>query len=157
MDGTTIIAIVIGIGLALLYYFLVDDPIDKLFDWVFRIIGLGSGTGPLVTEVSTENDRIVLRVENQGKGKIKLAALEGRDGKGTQKFPTPYLNGDGVSHLSSEEAVRKNFIKTVVPPGQSITVILNKSEVASLDCQTLAFLDIDGESWPVDDFHAADL
>lgn len=156
MDLVTIIIVAIGIGAALLYT-LAHGAFDKLFEGLWRALGLRSGKGSLVTRVTTESDRIVLAVENQGQHKIRLVAVEGRDGNMKQTFPTPYLNADDSSNPSTEEMARKEFSNMSISPGQSITVILNKPELVSLDCQTLAMLDTEGKTWPVDDFHIDDV
>jgi len=152
MDLITIIIVALGIGLALVYT-LVDDAFEKLVDWLFRVLGLRSGTGPLAIKVTTESDRIVLALENQGKHKIMLTCVEGCDGNMKRIFPMPYLNGDDINDPSIEEMARKKFFKISISQGQFISLILNKSELVSLDCQTLAILDTEGKTWPVDGFH----
>jgi len=107
----------------------------------------------LAIKVTTESDRIVLALENQGKHKIMLTCVEGCDGNMKRIFPMPYLNGDDINDPSIEEMARKKFSKISISQGQFISLILNKSELVSLDCQTLAILDTEGKTWPVDGFH----
>ena len=61
------------------------------------------------------------------------------------------------SASENEEAARKRFAQTKISSGQSVTVVLSKSELVSMDCRTLAVLDTDGEAWPVDEFRAGDV
>jgi hypothetical protein len=156
MSFTTII-IWGAAGIAFLLLWLIDDAFDKLFDGLFRILGMRSGCGPLATEAMMDNGSLVIVLKNQGKHKIMLASIEGRDGNMKRQFPTPYLNRDDISIPSSEEMARKNFAKTSIPPGQSIAVKLNRAELVSLDCQTLVILDTEGQTWPVNGFHLDDV
>ena len=152
MSLVTIVIVVVTIA-GVLLLFLIDDAIDKLIDWFFSLVGLDSGKGPLTAEAIVESERTVLNLVNKGKHKLFLAAIEGRDRRDKRKFPVPYLNENDFRAALPEESARKQFSQVALGPGELKSVILKSSELASLDCQTLAILDSKGLNWPVDGYH----
>ncbi|VGO18958.1 hypothetical protein [Pontiella sulfatireligans] len=153
MNVITVIIVVFGIALFILFI-LIEDAFDKLVDWLFSLVGLQSGNGPLLTKASMEGETIVLSLENQGKHRFKLVGIEGRDGNQKRCFPTPYLDINDVHNPQAEKRVRKQFAKFTLGSGESKKVILNKAELITMNCQALTVLDTKGRAWPVVGFHA---
>ncbi len=153
MNVLTLVAVVVGIVVFIIVWF-VDSAFDKLIDKLFTMLGLQSGGGPLIVKAAIEGGTIVLALENQGKHTFRVAGLAGRDGNRTKCFPTPYLNENDFDLPGAEKRVRKQFAKLSLGPGETKTVILNKSELIAMDCQTLTVLDTKGRAWPVEDLNA---
>ena len=137
--------------------FLIDDAFDKLWDRLLhrllRLLGFQSGAGPLVAELTRQQEQASILLINKGKQKIMLGAVEGIKHDKTQQFPTPYLPED-VNHRPSEDEARKRFAKMSLLPGQSLLVILNAEELETLNCEELLILDRDGGRWPVQNLPA---
>jgi hypothetical protein len=149
VNWLTITAAILAIGVALLL-FLIDDAFDKLWDRLFRFLGLQSGAGPLVAELTRQQEQTSILLINKGKKKIMLGAVEGINNDKEQQFPTPYLPED-EKNLTSKDEARKRFAKMNLLPGQSLLVILNSEELETLKCQELFILDRDGGRWCVQD------
>ena len=88
MSWFTITAAILAIGVALLL-FLIDDAFDKLWDRLLRLLGFQSGAGPLVAELTRQQEQASILLINKGKQKIMLGAVEGIKHDKTQQFPTP--------------------------------------------------------------------
>ena len=145
-----IIGATVGLGFALVYY-LVDETSYKTVGYLFRILGLQSGKGPLVIRATTQDLRLTLTLENRGTDRLKLAAVEGRDGNQERHFPTPYLDEASFRSASSQSTAHRQFSKVVLGAGESRTVILDLAELVDMDCRTLAVIDTNGHAWPLKD------
>jgi len=149
MDLIAIIGIAVGLMIVVLLI-VVDEAFYKLFGWLFTLFGLQSGKGPLIARVSARNERLELTIENRGKHKVRLAAVEARDGSQKRHFPTPCLDEQDLADASDEGAAHKQFATIVLDPGEARIVFLDPAELASLDCRTLSILDSNGRAWPVE-------
>jgi hypothetical protein len=145
-----IVAAVVGLGLAAAY-FLCDEAFYRTIGWLFRMLGLQSGKGPLVIHTTTHGEKLILTLENQGTDRLKLAAVEGRDGNQKRHFPRPYLDEESFRSASAKN-VAQQFSKIALGPGESRTFILDLAQLTNMDCRTLAVLDTNGHAWPVEGF-----
>ena len=126
-------------------------------DRLFRLLGLQSGEGPLDVRAAADGARVVLTVQNRGKHRMRLAAVEGRDASQRRVFPTPWLDEREIGTATTKAQRIKQFARVVLGPGESRTILLDRDELIDMNCRTLAILDRDGRSWPVDGFDAAGL
>ena len=130
---------------------------DRLFDRLLRLSGLQSGEGPLVVSAAANRARVVLTVQNRGKHKIRLAAVEGREASQRRVFPTPSFDERETDTATAKAQHLKQLSRVVLGPDESKTIILDRDELVDINCRTLAILDSDGRSWPVDGFDATEL
>ena len=144
----------IGIGVLLLIFihFGLERGLETLIEWLFKKSGLQSGDSPLRASARWKEDQLELTLENLGKEKFKLAAIEGRDRNGGRHFPIPCLIGVGSSAPCDEATSRKQFSKITLVSGEPITVDLGAAEVQAMDCRSLNVLGDRGRAWPVEGF-----
>ncbi|MBV12036.1 hypothetical protein [Rubinisphaera sp.] len=159
MDLYLIIYVMIGLGCAILvaFLFFIDNAIDLLTDWFFTRIGWLSGPGPLVVVAERNGDELTLKMQNQGQAKLKLAAVEGRDLNNQRHFPKPRFAEDEHNGLPTFEEAITSFSRIVLNPQESEVVKLKRTDLLALGCTSLAIIDSNGKSWPVQGFHADEL
>ncbi|TWT61570.1 hypothetical protein Pan54_23060 [Rubinisphaera italica] len=159
MDFQVIIYVVIGLGCAILValLFFIDSAFDSLTDWFFTKIGWSSGRGPLVVVAERNGDELTLKMQNQGQEKLKLVAVEGRDGNNQRHFPKPRLAEDDQNGIPTEKQALTSFSKIVLNPQESQVVNLKLSDLLALGCSSLAIIDSNGKVWPVQRFNANEL
>ena len=159
MDIQVIIYLVIGLVVTIVaaFLFMIDNAFDSLINWVFTNLGWESGHGPLLIEAERNGDKLTLILHNQGQTRIKLAAVEGRDCNSQRHFPKPSIAEDDQDEISTEEQALRRFSKIVLAPQGCQTVSLKVTDLLALGCTSLAIIDSNGKSWPVQQFHANEL
>lgn len=121
----------------------------KLFDF---FMNLGSGQGPLGVSASDDGKRVILQVVNNGKKRMRLLAVEGRDTSGRRVFPTPMLDAGEVGAPEAAAQGTKEFAKVVLDPGAARSVILDRDELVKLNCRSLGVRAGQGRVWPASGF-----
>ena len=159
MDLQVIIYVVIGLGCAILValLFFIDNAFDSLADWFFTKVGWSSGRGPLVVVAERNGDELTLKMQNQGQAQLKLAAVEGRDRNEQRHFPKPRFAEDDQNGIPTEEQALTRFSKIVLNPQESQVVNLKLTDLLAVACSSLAIIDSNGKSWPVQRFNADEL
>ncbi len=126
---------------------LVDNAFERAIHWLFAAVGISSGKGPLVVEASHDGSEVVsLRIGNAGTQIMKLAAVESRGG--ARAFPTPFADRAAATVGGERERASREFASRTLAAGESFTVYLQTSELASHGCRELAVLDDGGRAWP---------
>jgi hypothetical protein len=148
-----IIGIVLGLAAALVLLF-VEIGSERLIDRLFGRLGIRSGDGPLDAAAAADGAGVVVTLHNRGTQAVRLAAIEGRDGRGARCFPRPALNG---AKAASTKDAFKQLARVALAPDASAIVRLDAAELAEMDCRTLGVLDDRGRSWPVFGFEGGAL
>ena len=147
----TIIIVVLGLALTAFLIF-VEDAFEKitgrLLSPLFRAVGLKTGSGPLVGSVEERGDRVVVTLENRGRGPLRLGAVEGRDSAGKRCYPVAYSDASTFGSLDPKTA-GKAIARLSIEAGASQVLLLDPKDLANLGCRTLAMIDADGRLWPV--------
>ena len=102
MDPIAVIATIAGLILAGIFSF-IEDAFERLFNPIFRLIGLKSSTGPIVLTVIKKDKFIALTLANNEKGKVKMVAIQVTDEKGKKVFPIPYLSESEAEEEKGEK------------------------------------------------------
>ncbi len=116
---------------------------------ILRIFGLESGKGPLSLSCDRNDDFLVVTMKNEGKHKMMLVGVQGKDSAGKTSYLAPYI--DGHRSLSEKEA-KKKFVNFPIAPGESKRVFLSVNELKESDSSTLSILDKSGNSWTAENF-----
>jgi hypothetical protein len=151
MDPITIIAIIPGLVLAIIFS-LIEDAFEKMFNPIFRLIGLKSSTGPIDIIAKHNDPFIELTIINNGKGKTKLAALQGLGGNGKKEFPVPCSSeSEAIEEVAEkkEQALRKHFLSEKIHPGSEKKVCLDSAKLDGHDLNILSVLDMEGIYRPI--------
>ena len=159
MDLNVIIYAVIGLVCAVLVglLFFVDNVFGSVVNWFFAKVGGVSGRGPLVVVAERDGDELALNIQNQGHATLKLAAVEGRDRNKQRHFPKPLFAEDNQNDLPTERQALTRFSEIVLNPEESQVVKLMVTDLLDLGCSSLAIIDSNGKSWPVQRFNADEL
>ncbi len=159
MGIQVIIYVVIGLGVTIVValLFMMENAFDSLGNWLFTKLGWSSGHGPLLVEAKRNGDKLTLILHNRGQTRIKLAAVEGRDSNNRRHFPNPCIAEDDQDGIQTEEHSLRRFSKIVLDPQGSQTVSLNMTDLLTAGCSSLAIIDSNGKSWPVQQFNANEL
>lgn len=154
-----IIYVLIGLGVMIVValLFMMENAFDSPGDWAFTNLGWSSGDGPLLVVAGRNEDKLTLLLKNQGQTRIKLASVEGRDCNNQRHFPNPCIVGDDQDGIPTEEQAVRRFSKIVIDPQGSQTVILKITDLLALGCSSLAIIDSNGKSWPVQQSNADEL
>lgn len=157
MDPITLAIIVVAV-VFFAFLVLVEDAFEKLTGTLlrpfFRRVGLETGSGPLVATATQAGDSVAVTVENRGQHRIKLASVEGRDGGGGRCFPLAVLDSFMVGS-ADENVARKAIAGIALEPGAPRSLYLDPRELADLGCRSLAIIDGNGKTWPVEGFSGA--
>jgi hypothetical protein len=124
---------------------------------LFYLLGLKSGKGPLDVRAAVDGTRVVLTLQNRGRQNIRLAAVEGSDATQRRVFPAPSLDEQGIEAATAKAQSHEQLARVVLGSGECRTIVLDRDELVDMKCRTLAILDGDGRSWPVDGFDATEL
>ena len=137
------------LGAIVVAYAVVEFVFDFGLTWLMRLLGVASGKGPLTVTAVDQGGDLLLTLTNDGKTNLRLVAIAGRDQRGKTISPTPYEakgaragKGEKISFLRQVSAFK-------LSSGDSIQIFLDKSELASLGCQSLSVIDTNGGDWPV--------
>lgn len=152
MDLTTLVTIVLvigALGLAAVIFF-AEEGIEAVIKWLFRKGGINSSAGPLTTSARIDGDDLVVELSNQGKEKFMLAAFEARDHNSKRRFPIPHRIGDVALNLEDEKSARQSLSKFSLAADSTKHALFHLAEFRAGHIKTLAALDTDGTSWPID-------
>lgn len=109
---------------------------EAFFDVIFDLFYLGSGKGgPLRVHAEWDGGVLVLKLKNEGKRKLKFAAVVGYDQDNKKVFPNADL-----------------AIGALFEPKQTYEIKINKNELLDLDCRRLVVMDTRGNQWDVEGF-----
>ena len=151
------VALVVDAIISAALLFLVDDAWDSLSNWALTKVGWPSGQGPLVVVAERNGDKLALNILNHGRAKIRLAAVEGRDGDNQRRFPTPYIPTNDQKAIPTEKQAFTHFGEIVLDAGDSQIVELRVADLLDSGCSSLAIIDSNGKSWPVQRFSVDEL
>ncbi len=137
------------VGIIFVLWVALETVFDVGFDWIFVKLGLQSGKGPLDVSATPLAEDLQLTLTNNGKGSMKVVAIEGRDSTGKRLFTAQAAEGRAIRIGGQKRVIVRSFAKTRIRAGQSVTAVLDLGELSSAGCQSLYLLDSNAEAWPV--------
>ena len=149
MDTITIIGILMGLSLGIFFFF-VDEALDKMFKLIFMLIGLKSSTGPIRIQASHKDHIIKLEISNQEKGRAMLGVIKGVACSGQKNFPVPFTSPAEARGGTPEKRVRelrKHFAYENIPSGSTKSFFLDEGELAGGGLNAIRLLGRNGNYW----------
>ena len=139
----------------IIVFWLTDKLLEKPMNRLLSMVGLGSlhgGIGPLESHAVVQDEKMIVRVKNGGKDKIRLGSVVGTVSWRKPYFPVPYLRDDNFGDRDLDHAIRREFTSIILKPGESLEFTLSVSELVESGCKQLKIFNTRGRSWPVEGF-----
>lgn len=151
MDYITISAIGLGLALGSIVIF-IDNGFDRLLNAILGFFGLSSSSVPLSCHGTQRQGVLEVEIHNQGKTKASIVSALIKTDQGQEIYPIPFTTEeDALSgiHETQEKALRKQLLSDKIHPATSKALYLSLGELEGCNLDSLAIMDMHGNSWPV--------
>ena len=144
------VIIALTVVTTLLFVVLTDFTVSGVVDWLARKVGLLSGAGGITGVAQIRNDEVVVSLECQGADAFHLAVMQGAGVNGQSLFPVPSRLGDISLEGDDEKTVYKKLSKVKIAANETFELGFVRNTFVAMQFQSLAALDRNGKSWPID-------
>ena len=145
----TIVLVLIVVAAALIVVF-TDFSFDAIAGWFSRKLGFSSGASGIQGSAQIRNDEVVVSLECQGADAFHLAAMMALDTNGQKLFPVPSRVGDTSLENDDEKTARQKLSQVKIAANETFELGFVRNTFVAMQFQSLAALDRNGKSWPID-------
>ena len=144
------VIIALTVVTTLLFVVLTDFSVSAVVDWLARKVGFSSGAAGIQGSAQIRNDEVVVSLECQGADAFHLAAMMALDANGQKLFQVPSRVGDASLEDDDEKTARQKLSKVKIAANETFELGFVRNTFVAMQFQSLAALDRNGKSWPID-------